>query len=136
MKKFLTFCTFLLMASLALGQTAVPQNTLTNANATSASQSLTGTQCATVKAHDQATVLVTVSGTWTGTLQVRGVDGQLNAYSIGATPLVPTTGTQAATITANGAFSVVSHGWHFMQVCGASVATGSPTVTLNATIRP
>ncbi|MGD1025250.1 MAG: hypothetical protein ABR880_20895 [Candidatus Sulfotelmatobacter sp.] len=87
----------------------------------------TGQTSGQVKADAAVNALVTVSGTWTGTLTLQGVDSQGNAYSISVTPT--TSSTLAATITVNGAYTGSVRGFSFVQVLAGTI-TGSPLVTV------
>lgn len=119
MKKVLLLVV-LLMASLAAAQTAP-----TNANT-----ALTGSQCTVqVIAASKIGALVTVGATsWTGTLQVYGVDAQGVLYPVGVTNAQ--TNAFAQTVTANGAYTASIRGFNYVEVCGNTIATGTVTVTV------
>jgi hypothetical protein len=91
---------------------------------------ITSNQCAVVLlSNHYASVAITVSGTWTGTLQPQViVQGQSPANvqvkaSSSASP--------QNTITANGVFTASVAGVDTLQVCGATVSSGTANVYAN-----
>jgi hypothetical protein len=98
-----------------------------------ANSSLTASTCtAPVKTDGRHVVLVTVSGTWTGTLQVSGLDALGNKYSVSVLPTNSTNSTTwVTTITTDNGYWAQSSGFNYVLVCGNTVATGSPLVALN-----
>jgi hypothetical protein len=92
---------------------------------------ITSTECVEIGALSEATVSISVGGTWTGTLQPEAtIQGQA-AFNVTVTPAASTTA--QATITANGAYRVSVAGYSTFQLCGSTVASGTAVVYLNAT---
>ncbi len=94
--------------------------------------SLTGTGCASVSVNSRATAAFQVVGTWTGTIQPQASIAGQAAVNIPVSPSTSTT--QAATVTANGAFYSNVSGYSFYTLCGASI-TGTAKVYINLSER-
>lgn len=95
-----------------------------------AQTSLTGTNCTNpITTDDKATVLVTITGSWSGAIQLSGIDSVGNVLSVGVAPT--TTGVVQATITANGAFIASASGFTQFKACGATI-TNTAVVLLTA----
>jgi hypothetical protein len=94
------------------------------------SGTITNAQCAPpVGVTSQATVLVKVSGTWTGTLQPEiSVQGQ-PADNVQVTPT--NSSTAQPTITANGSYYAKVAGGSTFLLCGSTVTSGTANVYLN-----
>lgn len=92
---------------------------------------ITSSQCISIDVTNQSTVGIQVTGTWTGTLQPEiAVQGQ-TAQNIQVTP--STSSTAQTTITANGFYQARVAGGSTFFLCGATVASGTANVFLNAT---
>lgn len=90
--------------------------------------SITSSQCAQISTASQATVAMSVSGTWTGTLQPEGsIQGQ-TPFNIQIAPSTATT--LQNTIVANGAYVGAVAGYSTFLLCGNTVASGTATVYL------
>lgn len=89
----------------------------------------TSTQCASIATFDRtASVGISVSGTWTGTLGVQGtIQGQA-AFTVQVTP--SNSLTAQTSITANGAYVAGTAGFSTFQVCGPT-STGTAVIYLN-----
>jgi len=91
---------------------------------------ITNTQNVAVNSQGRSTVAIALTGTWTGTAVFeKTVDGTnwVSAYVAS-----PGTGLVVTSATANGTFEFGSAGYQQLRVRGATVATGSLTVSLNA----
>ena len=92
--------------------------------------SITSAECASISADQKATVAFQVTGTWTGTLQPKvAISGQA-AADTQVTP--PDSTTAQSTVTTNGAYVAHVSGYQLFEVCGATVASGTAKVWLNA----
>ena len=92
---------------------------------------ITSTQNVAINTMSSGTCGIQVTGTWTGTLQFQGsVDNGTTWVSIPA--VVPATGVEVTSTTANGVWSAACAGFAQVRVLGASVATGTATVFLDA----
>lgn len=93
----------------------------------------TGTACVDANVEGQSQIAITISGTWTGTIQPKvAVRGQAAAN----TQVVPSTSsTAASTITANGIYTSTVAGYTTFSLCGNTVSGGSATVTFSVTQR-
>lgn len=94
----------------------------------------TGTSCLPeANVEGQSQIAMTISGTWTGTIQPKvAVRGQAAAN----TQVVPSTSsTAASTITANGIYTSTVAGYTTFSLCGSTVSGGSATVTFSVTQR-
>ncbi|MGH9505234.1 MAG: hypothetical protein ACRD20_20465 [Terriglobales bacterium] len=115
----LFFFSVLLAASLAVGQQA------------QVSGSITGTGCSpAIDVSGKGIVGISVTGTWSGTIQPEVAVGGDAAVNTKVTP--DGGGTAASTITANGGYQSVSvAGKNLFQLCGNTV-TGTAVVKMNA----
>src|SRR5208282_499236 len=107
---------------------------LAQAQNPSATKTITATgQCVSVRASNNSTVGIVLSGTWTGTLtptlQIDASSGAPKA----ATNVTPTGSTTAqSTITANGGYTSNVAGFTQFNLCSTGIWTsGSATATLN-----
>lgn len=100
-------CLLLLFASpFARGQTAGPTN-------------LTGTQCLGIDSTGLASIGISITGTWSGTIQPSVAIGGDAAQNTQVTP--STSSTAQSTITGNGVFYASTSGTNLFQVCGNSI---------------
>lgn len=91
---------------------------------------ITTTECATIGAEGNATVVIYVSGVWTGTLQPQAaIQGQA-AFNVKVTPSA--SGSPQSAIAANGAYIASVAGYSSFQLCGAAVESGQANVRLKA----
>jgi hypothetical protein len=90
---------------------------------------ITGSQCAQINTNNSATVVIQVTGTWTGTIQPQGSIQGKAAFNVSVTPQGSTT--PQSTITANGAYSVSTAGLDTFQACGNTV-TNTATINMNS----
>ena len=89
--------------------------------------SITSTQCATIPVGDKgSTIGISVTGTWSGTLQP---EVQIQNQPWTNTQVTPSTSTTAqSTITANGNYVASASGYDQFQLCGNTVGSGTATV--------
>ena len=88
-----------------------------------------GASCVTVNTDGQGIVGISVTDTWTGTLQGRVSIGGDAPQNVQVTPY--SSSTAQSTITANGTFTANVVGSQQFQLCGNTVASGTATVKLN-----
>lgn len=111
------------------GSTPVPVSVTGGLDRT-ATGSITSTQTVAVSTQACGSAGLIISGTWTGTIVVEGsVDG--SAWS-SVNAVVPTTGAEVTSITANGTWIIGCAGYQQIRVRGNTVGTGSATATLNS----
>lgn len=94
--------------------------------------SITASQCVTINVKGMGVAAIQITGTWTGTIQPALSVGGTQTYV--NTQVYPSTSSTAqSTITANGGYQTVSvTGYTWLQVCGATVASGTANVYLEA----
>jgi hypothetical protein len=88
-----------------------------------------GTACVSVSTDTQGVVGISVTGTWSGTLQPQVAIGNDAAANVQVTP--STSSTAQNTITANGVFTAAVSGSTQFYLCGNTVASGTANVKLN-----
>lgn len=114
-----------MLAVLFLASCAVAQDTSTGPT------SITSNQCASIglSAATSSTVAISVTGTWTGTLQPQVVVRGQSAVNTTVTPAGSST--PQSTVTANGVYTANVSGMNTFFLCGNTVSSGSATVYLN-----
>jgi hypothetical protein len=108
--------------------TSVPV-TITYTDRTSTG-TITSTQNVAVNTQGSASTGVEVTGTWTGTLSFQATVDGTNWVAVNA--IVPVTGVEVTSTTANGNWEIPSAGYQQVRVLGNTVATGTATVTLDS----
>lgn len=93
---------------------------------------ITSTQCVIIDSSNTGTVGISVTGTWSGTLQPGVSTNGDPAQNAQVTP--STSSTAQSTITGNGNFSAQTSGTTIFQICGNTVASGSAQVKLFASV--
>jgi len=117
---------YLLLATLAGAQ-----NTSTYGNVTAGAATCTPTSCIYYQLPANTPwVVVSVTGTWSGTLQIQAITSQSADYSYASLNSAPWT--LAATMTSNGSLSVATAGATFILVQAPTWASGKATVTMTA----
>lgn len=110
------------------GNVAITAASLPAPLSVTATGNITNTQAITVSTAGAQTVVMNVSGTWTGTIQPQiSVDGTTFS-SVGVIPFAPT-GASVSTITANGNYFIVVGGSSKFQLLGNTVASGTAVIT-------
>lgn len=99
----------------------------------STSRTITSAQCASLSAPGNAVVLVSVSGTWGGTITVSGVSAAGATTALEITNTSTGDKTSNGSITANGGYLTNVGGWMRVQACGNTVSSGSATVEISGT---
>ena len=119
MKRRLLGLLLLCVSVHAFGQTrAGPKNIAANSTCLSVG----------VNSGVSSSVLITVSGTWSATLQPEIISHSQPASNVQATPTTSTTA--QSTITANGSYWAVTAGADTFQVCTTAYVSGTAVVTL------
>lgn len=92
--------------------------------------STAGSSCVTLNVDGEGIVGISVTGTWSGTLQAQVAIGGDAAQNVQVTPY--SSSIAQSTITANGAFTANAVGATQFQVCGNTVSSGTANLKLNA----
>ena len=118
-----------LVVQISPNQPSIPVTVSAGTDRTSTG-TITNTQSVSISTQASGTCGILVTGTWTGTLVFEAsVDGTTwTAINV----IVPSTGAEVASTTANGTWSASVAGFQNLRVRGNTVATGTATVFLDS----
>lgn len=94
------------------------------------SGSITSNQAIQIDTQGTGNVGVTITGSWTGTIAFQASIDGTNFFAVNG--LNVQTGAPTQTVTANGQWTIPCAGYQLVQAIGATVATGSASVALDA----
>jgi hypothetical protein len=119
-------------SSLPAGSQTIGNVNIANVTAV-ISGAITSTQAVSVANGGASQILITVTGTWTGTLTPKASGDGTNYLATQAHPINSTGyGPWQTSITTNGTYAALAGGAQNFEVVGNTVATGSATVTIVA----